>query len=160
MYHLAYIWPYTIRLLLFTTVMENSLGAYFSEGYMLWPWMGFRWGPSRHHLLWCTLHSFLDTGLRDTMSCLLWSKSSPILAIGLSKGDLTIYNHSTAKRIPILGRHSKRIVCGWWSKDGLLALGSEDKSLPINSAEGDTLRIINLRAEPSHVQFSGWRKYC
>lgn len=58
------------------------------------------------------------------------------------------------RRIPILGKHSKRIVCGGWSQEGLLALGSEDKSLSINNAEGDTLRIINLRAEPSHVQFS------
>lgn len=45
-------------------------------------------------------------------------------------------------------------MCGGWSQEGLLALGSEDKSLSINNAEGDTLRIINLRAEPSHIQFS------
>lgn len=96
----------------------------------------------------------VDSGLRDTMSCLLWSKTSPVLAIGSAKGNLTIYNHSSVKRIPILGKHSKRITCGGWSQEGLLALGSEDKSLSINNAEGDTLRIINLRAEPSHVQFS------
>lgn len=96
----------------------------------------------------------VDSGLRDTLSCLLWSKTNPILAIGSTKGNLTIYNHSSVKRIPILGKHSKRIVCGGWSQEGLLALGSEDKSLSINNAEGDTLRIINLRAEPSHVQFS------
>lgn len=39
----------------------------------------------------------VDTGLRDSMSCLLWSKTSAILAIGSSKGNLTIYNHATVK---------------------------------------------------------------
>jgi WD repeat-containing protein 19 len=36
----------------------------------------------------------------------------------------------------------------------LLALGSEDKTLSISNAEGDTLRIISLRSEPSDIQFS------
>jgi hypothetical protein len=36
----------------------------------------------------------------------------------------------------------------------LLALGSEDKTLSISNTEGDTLRIISLRSEPSDIQFS------
>ena len=36
----------------------------------------------------------------------------------------------------------------------MLALGSDDKSITISNAEGDTLRQTALRAEPHNVQFS------
>lgn len=58
------------------------------------------------------------------------------------------------RRIPILGKHRRRILCGAWSVDGLLALASEDKVLTISTSEGDTRREISLQGEPSHIQFS------
>lgn len=58
------------------------------------------------------------------------------------------------RRIPILGKHNKRISGGAWSSGDLLALGSDDKTLSINNADGDTLRIIQLRAEPVQIKFS------
>lgn len=61
---------------------------------------------------------------------------------------------SCSRRVPVLGKHTKRISSGAWSTENLLALGSEDKTLSISNAEGDTLRIISLRAEPSDIQFS------
>jgi len=60
----------------------------------------------------------------------------------------------SCRRLPLLGKHSKRITCGCWSEEGLLALGSEDRTLTINNAEGDTHRVVNVRAEPSDIQFS------
>lgn len=56
--------------------------------------------------------------------------------------------------MPILGKHNKRITCGAWSAEGLLALGSEDRTLSVSNSEGDTLRVVSLRSEPSEVQFS------
>lgn len=88
------------------------------------------------------------------MTCLLWAKVSCILAVGTSKGNVSIYNHSTSKRTPIIGKHSKKIICGAWNSENLLALGSEDKSISISNCDGDTLRVIVLRAEPSEIQFS------
>lgn len=96
----------------------------------------------------------VDVGLRDNMTCLLWAKTDPILAVGTSKGNVSIYNHGTSKRTPIIGKHSKRIICGAWNGENLLALGSEDKSISISNSSGDTLRVIVLRAEPSEIQFS------
>lgn len=58
------------------------------------------------------------------------------------------------RRVPVLGKHSKRISCGAWSSSDLLALGSDDKTLSINNADGDTLRVIQLRGDPAQVQFS------
>lgn len=98
--------------------------------------------------------SQVDTGLRDPMSCVRWSKTGSVLAVGTTRGNLAIYNHSTAKRVPVLGKHTKRINCGAWSTENLLALGSEDKTLSISNMEGDTLRMISLRSEPSDIQFS------
>ena len=58
------------------------------------------------------------------------------------------------RKIPILGKHTKRITCGAWSKQNLLALGGEDKVLTINNADGDTLRQTSLRADPAEIHFS------
>ncbi|KAL3878608.1 hypothetical protein ACJMK2_030942 [Sinanodonta woodiana] len=98
--------------------------------------------------------SQMDSGLRDTLSFLLWAKNGPYLAVGTVKGNLLIYNHQTSKKIPILGKHTKKITCGAWSKENLLALGSEDKTITISNNEGDTVRQTSLRAEPADIQFS------
>jgi len=65
-----------------------------------------------------------------------------------------ISNCKKSRRIPILGKHKKRVLCGAWSADGLLALASEDKVLTISTSEGDTRREIALQGDPSHIQFS------
>ncbi|XP_029445186.1 WD repeat-containing protein 19 isoform X1 [Rhinatrema bivittatum] len=98
--------------------------------------------------------SLLDSGMRDQMSFLLWSKAGALLAVGTAKGNLLIYNLQTSRKIPVLGKHTKQITCGCWSSQNLLALGSEDKMITISNQEGDTIRQATVRAEPSDVQFS------
>lgn len=58
------------------------------------------------------------------------------------------------RRIPIIGKHTKKITCAAWNKDSILVLASEDKSLSINNSDGDTLRMISLRDAPNDLQFS------
>ena len=53
-----------------------------------------------------------------------------------------------------MGKHTKKITCGAWSQQNLLALGSEDKTISISNAEGDTIRQTSLRADPSDLSFS------
>ncbi|XP_074649650.1 WD repeat-containing protein 19-like isoform X1 [Tubulanus polymorphus] len=96
----------------------------------------------------------LDSGLRDSLTYLIWSKVGPQLAIGTAKGNLLIYNHQTSRKVPILGKHTKKITCGAWSMQNLLALGSEDRTITISNAEGDTIRTTSVRADPMEVQFS------
>ena len=45
-------------------------------------------------------------------------------------------------------------MSGAWSQQNLLALGSEDRTISISNAEGDTLRQTTLRGEPTDIQFS------
>ncbi|CAH1776664.1 unnamed protein product [Owenia fusiformis] len=108
----------------------------------------FLWDANTHKT------SQLDSGLRDSLSLLLWSKTGPQLAIGTSKGNLLIYNHQTSRKVPILGKHTKKITCGAWSQQNLLALGSDDRTITISNSEGDTIRQTSLRAEPADIQFS------
>lgn len=98
--------------------------------------------------------SQIDSGMRDQMSLILWSKTSPLLAIGTVKGNLLIYNQQTSRKIPVLGKHTKKITCGCWSSQNLLALGSEDNTLTISNNEGDTVRQTTLRGEPAEIYFS------
>lgn len=39
----------------------------------------------------------LDSGLRDPLSCVLWSRNGHTLAIATAKGNLCIYNHATSR---------------------------------------------------------------
>ncbi|XP_041973460.1 WD repeat-containing protein 19 [Aricia agestis] len=96
----------------------------------------------------------IETGLREPPSCLAWSYGEPLLAIGTQKGNLALYNHHTTKRIPIIGKHTKKITCAAWNRDSILVLASDDKSLSINNSDGDTLRVISLRDIPNDLQFS------
>ncbi|RZF45403.1 hypothetical protein LSTR_LSTR002846 [Laodelphax striatellus] len=96
----------------------------------------------------------IETRFRDALTCLIWAKNGPTVAVATAKGNVVIYHHSTTKRIPILGKHTKAITSGDWSNEGLLALGSEDRTLSISSADGDSLRVIQLRSEPAMIQFS------
>ncbi|KAK6324407.1 hypothetical protein J4Q44_G00037490 [Coregonus suidteri] len=98
--------------------------------------------------------SQIDSGMRDQMSFILWSKAGPLLAVGTNKGNLLIYNQQTSRKIPVLGKHTKRITCGCWSSQNLLALGSEDCSVTISNQEGDTIRQTSVRSDPADIQFS------
>lgn len=40
------------------------------------------------------------------------------------------------------GKHTRRITCGCWSSQNLLALGGEDKMITVSNQEGDTIRQV------------------
>lgn len=96
----------------------------------------------------------LESGLREGLALLLWSKIGPQLAIGTMKGNLLMYNHQTSRKVPILGKHTKKIICGAWNSENLLALGGEDKCITVSNVDGDTIRQATVRADPSDIQFS------
>ena len=96
----------------------------------------------------------METGLKDP-TFLAWSKSSPHLAVGTAKGNLLLYNKTKKQKIPVLGKHSKRICCGAWSLGGnKLVLGSDDKSLTISNDTGETLIHTELKSPPQQTQFA------
>ncbi|EDW74804.1 uncharacterized protein Dwil_GK15704 [Drosophila willistoni] len=96
----------------------------------------------------------VESGLRDPLTCILWSKQDQLLAVGTGRGNLAIYNHRSGKRTPVLGKHSKRITCGAWSAQNLLALGSDDKSFSLSNEDGDTVRVVQLRDVPTDIYFA------
>ena len=95
----------------------------------------------------------LETNLRDP-TFLCWSKEGPQLAIGTAKGNLLIYNKTKKQKIPVVGKHSKKIVCGSWSQGGnKLVLGSDDRNLTISNESGDTLMHSELKSYPTQTNF-------
>lgn len=91
--------------------------------------------------------------MKDIGSCVAWSKAGKMLCFASQKGNILIYNHRSLRRVPIIGKHSKRIVCVEWSNDTLLALGTTDNFLSVNTQDGDTIRNFQLRGKPSDLQF-------
>lgn len=74
--------------------------------------------------------------------------------MGTSKGNLLIYDHDNQRKIPVLGKHTKKITAGAWSEGNLLALISEDKTLSVSNKEGDTVCQTGLKHDGSLPQFS------
>ena len=54
----------------------------------------------------------------------------------------------------MLGKHTKKIKCGCWSKENLLALASDDHTLSVSNSDGDTVKQFSVLGDPSDVQFS------
>ena len=96
--------------------------------------------------------SEIDTSLKET-SCISWSSTTPHLAIGTIKGHLMIYNKLDKSKVPVQGRHSKRIACAAWNSNGYLALASEDKQLSFQDQHGNGLNTAILKAEPTSMEF-------
>lgn len=95
----------------------------------------------------------LESNLQDP-TFLCWSKTGPQLAIGTAKGNLLIYNKQQKKKVPVVGKHAKRIVCGSWSMGGnRLVLGSEDKTITVSNEAGDTLIHTELKYAPVEASF-------
>ncbi|CAM9307951.1 unnamed protein product [Choristocarpus tenellus] len=99
----------------------------------------------------------VDTNLKDP-TFMAWSKVGPQLAVGTAKGNLLIYNKNTRKKIPVLGKHPRRITCGAWSLDNKLALGSVDCSLTVSNEVGDTLNQTNMDRQPIDMCFVAQKK--
>lgn len=80
-------------------------------------------------LLWSALTretTFIDTSQQE-ISFLSWNKGGSHIAIGSAKGNLTIYDESTGSKVSIMGKHTRKITCGIWTRHNYLILGGEDK---------------------------------
>ena len=96
----------------------------------------------------------LDTNLKDP-TFLKWATSGPELAIGTGKGNLLLYNADTRRKVPVLGKHAKKISCGAWSASGRLAMASEDRTLTISDKEGNTHDQRELKSPAIEMCFAG-----
>ncbi|CAH8568313.1 unnamed protein product [Schistosoma haematobium] len=97
--------------------------------------------------------SQIHTGVRDNLTVLSWSKVGSRLAIGTSKGNLIIYNHKNLKKTSLLGKHTRRITCAVWNRNNIIALASDDKSITINSSEGDLIKHTVIHDQPLGLDF-------
>ena len=43
--------------------------------------------------------SQIDAGVRDGLSCMMWSKRNCLLAVGTMKGNVVIYDHLNSKLV-------------------------------------------------------------
>lgn len=55
-----------------------------------------------------------------------------LILSGTAKGNVIIYDHRVGRKVPILGKHNKKIVCGAWSLQNKLALGGVDNIVTVS----------------------------
>ena len=76
---------------------------------------------------------------KDFASFIKWSSTSPVLAIGTEKGSLVFFNKQNQRKIPCVGKHSKKVNTGYWNSEGILITGAEDNILTLSNSTGDTV---------------------
>jgi WD repeat-containing protein 19 len=87
---------------------------------------------------------------KDKASYIGWSNTHSVLCIGSEKGSLVFYNRKTARKIPCISKHGKKVTHGDWHQEGLLITCSEDKLLTISNQQGDTVQdSFIVKAEPT-----------
>ena len=85
---------------------------------------------------------------------MVWSSTKPLLGIGSTKGNLVIYDHETRLKVPIVGKHTKKITDGCWNKSNtILGLTSDDKVVSLSNQEGETILEVPIRGEASKLKF-------
>ncbi|CAG5085237.1 Oidioi.mRNA.OKI2018_I69.PAR.g10846.t1.cds [Oikopleura dioica] len=99
----------------------------------------------------------IEFDLKDQLVCQAWSMNTNSLAIGTSKGSLILVDFKTDKKVPVLGKHGKKISHAVWSKDNRLALASIDGMISVNDSKGDLIVSQRLRAEPQDLQFGSMK---
>ncbi|KAK5978062.1 WD domain G-beta repeat protein [Trichostrongylus colubriformis] len=91
-------------------------------------------------------------GARELPLCLVWSAMSPLLAIGNSNGNLFIYNQKMSRKIPVLGKHQRKITGVAMTKQDEILCCSDDSSITVSSPDGETIRTLNVSGEPNDLQ--------
>ena len=58
-----------------------------------------------------------------------WAKGQQLLAVGTTKGNLVLYNQERYRKLPIMGKHTRAVICASWTGVSLLAMGAADKQV-------------------------------
>lgn len=54
-----------------------------------------------------------------------------------------------------MGKHTRRITCGAWNTDNVLAMGGDDNLLTVTTGnDGDTMKTLTLKGEPHEIFFN------
>lgn len=97
----------------------------------------------------------VDTNLKDP-SFIKWSTTGQQLAVGTQKGNLVLYNKSTRKLTPLVGKHSKKITCGAWNSSDSIVLGAEDRNITVSNDKGDTIEQRELSLTVTCYSLKGY----
>lgn len=96
---------------------------------------------------------------KDKASYIKWSNTDSVLVIGTEKGTLIFFNKKNSRKIPCVGKHSKRVHTGDWNDEGLLISGSEDRLLAVSNSTGDTvLDQFEVKGEPLELKWAKKKK--
>jgi WD repeat-containing protein 19 len=108
-----------------------------------------------------TLYSFdtkkmdsLATGMKADVCIARWAQTAAVLCVGNVKGGVLIYNADTTKKIPIVGKHSKKIISMAWNRRGQVAMASEDKMLTVSDIEGQSIDTVNIKGDATEIKWA------
>ncbi|KAK6745802.1 hypothetical protein RB195_012116 [Necator americanus] len=68
-------------------------------------------------------------GARELPLCLVWSSVSSLLVIGNNNGNLFIYNHQLSRKIPVLGKHQRKVTGVVMTKQDKILCCSDDSTI-------------------------------
>ena len=94
------------------------------------------------------------TAMKADVCIIRWAASLPVLAVGNAKGGVLMYNRETFKKIPIVGKHSKKIISMSWNRRNQVAMSSDDKTLSVSDDTGQTIDSVNIKGDPLELKWA------
>ena len=52
---------------------------------------------------------------KQSITWMRWSLTHPVLSCGNEKGYLNFYYKKNKRKVPTMGKHSKKVICGDWN---------------------------------------------
>ncbi|CAI4229712.1 unnamed protein product [Auanema sp. JU1783] len=93
----------------------------------------------------------ISMGSREVASCITWSNNSPVLALGTHNGNLFIYNHRTARKIPSIGKHQRKVTGIVITRQDQIVSCAEDNTVIVSSCDGETVNTYPVSGSPSQL---------
>lgn len=63
------------------------------------------------------------------LTAIAWARTGGTLAVATAKGNLQLLHLAQRRRVPVVGKHTKRVLAAAWGGEGLLATGGADKTV-------------------------------
>lgn len=76
------------------------------------------------------------------------------LAMGTAKGNLQLFDLHKRRRVPVMGKATKRVTCGAWGSGGVLALGAADRAVRGGKGRGKHV-AVGTRLFVAHTWLRG-----
>jgi len=99
----------------------------------------------------------IDAGGKD-VTFLRFDQTGEHLAVGTARGAVNVVHLPSRERRTVPSKQKHRVLCGDWSRDGVLAYATEDRQVTFCNAYGELLDRVKVKLRPASLRHGARRR--